>query len=87
MIRVLTDDYTFKHHEHLEQDMLYIDEKCGKLLPDGRCKVYRARPMICKTAECQIFTPNKIINWYAKNSKYMKEAREKFEKGELNADG
>jgi len=85
MIRLSTKDYEFKHHTYLDQDMLYLDEKCDKLLPDGKCKVYRNRPMICKQAECPVFTNNPNIYWYAQNSKHMKEAREKHEKGDLSA--
>jgi hypothetical protein len=39
------------------------------LLPNGKCKVYRARPEICKKADCPVFTKSKEIRWYAEHGK------------------
>jgi len=82
MINVLTKDYEFKYHEIIGMHMLFINEPCKHLQKDGKCKIYRKAPEICRKAECPVFTDNPDIFWYAKNGK-LKEAREKYEKGEL----
>lgn len=56
--------YKIIFHPHLGTDMLYMVDKCSKLLPNGRCKIYRSRPEACRNADCILFTKNKIIRWY-----------------------
>jgi Fe-S-cluster containining protein len=63
-------------------DEIYILDKCTKLLTDGRCKVYRARPEICKKALCPVFDIRASLQFYAQNGR-LKEPYEAYKRGEL----
>ena len=80
----VSDDVDKKiiYNSLLSMDMLRVEDKCRNLLKDGRCKVYRARPQICKKADCPVFTVDPKVIWYAKIG-FLKEQREKYERGEL----
>jgi hypothetical protein len=46
-------------------DELYISEQCSKLLPNHKCKIFRARPVICRRGQCVVFSKNPELNHYA----------------------
>lgn len=50
-------------------DEIHILDKCKMLLPNNKCKIYRARPDICAKAECILFSKalNENLRFYAKN--------------------
>lgn len=60
-------EYTIKYNEALGKHMLHMETRCGKLMPDRRCKVYRSRPEVCKKAECIVYSDRPWIRWYGKN--------------------
>lgn len=86
--RQITIDKTYKskllYHPVIKKDILYIDNKCSKLLDNGRCGIYRIRPQACRKGRCFVFEDNAELNWIAMNGK-LKEKRLLYEKGELKA--
>jgi len=77
-------DYEFKKHPFLPaHTFLYVQDKCSMLLSDGRCKVFRNRPEICKKAECIVFNERPVINWYGKNGLLADKVKD-YEEGRLN---
>ena len=75
-------EYEIIFNDTISMDVIKVKDKCSKLMSNGKCKVYRARPDICSRAECPVFSTNPRAIWYAKHS-ILKEAREKVESGEL----
>ena len=63
-------------------DEIYVGDKCSKLLPDGKCKIYRARPQICQKAQCPVFSTIAKIQFYGLNGK-LKRQVEEYKAGEL----
>lgn len=59
-------------------NMLHVLTPCNKLEPDGRCKIYRARPKICATSLCPVFTDKPTIMWFAAAG-LLKDVRQKYE--------
>ena len=45
---------------------VYVKSKCNKLMRNGRCKIYRTRPSICRFAPCLFENSNKMIEWFGK---------------------
>lgn len=70
------------YNPYVKSDFIYIEGKCDKLMENGRCKIYRNRPIACKLAECPVFSENSSKQWFAENS-YLKEQLDKYRKGEL----
>lgn len=59
----------FIHNPHNDKWYLRIDDPCTKLLPDKKCKIYRARPVYCRIAKCPVFENDKSIKWFGHNGK------------------
>jgi len=63
-------------------DELYVKDVCMMLRQDLKCKVFRARPDICKKSRCIVFDNSLEIQFYAENG-LLKEKIEAYRKGEL----
>jgi Fe-S-cluster containining protein len=59
-------------------EMLRMNSVCNKLESDGRCKIYRSRPEICKAALCTVFTDKPTIKWFAQNG-VLRDILKKYE--------
>lgn len=81
-ITILKTKYEFKYNQFINQEMLYVQDKCSMLLPDNKCKIFRNRPDICKKAECIVFSIKKSIRWYGENGT-LKDKVEAYKRGEL----
>jgi len=71
------------YNPFVKSDFIYIQGKCNKLMKDGKCKIYRNRPLACKVSECPVFSDNSRKQWFAENG-YLKEQLDKYKKGELS---
>jgi hypothetical protein len=78
--------YKYVYNPYRKMDEIHIIDKCDKLLNDGKCKIFRARPQICKVADCPVFSNKAEIIHYGKNG-LLKEQHEKYLKGELKKYG
>lgn len=75
--------FVVKYNNTINKYMLYIEDKCVKLMPDGRCRIYKKRPEICKKGECVVFSIKKKIQWYAENG-LLKDKLEAYRNGKLS---
>lgn len=67
------------YHPVLKKDMIYIEDKCIKLLSNNKCAIYRIRPKACKIGECPVFTTNKVWAWMGRHGT-LKKQRLEYEK-------
>jgi Fe-S-cluster containining protein len=74
--------FEFIYNPYTNFEEIHILDKCSKLLPDGRCKVYRARPVICKKSLCIVFDIRKAITHYGEKG-LLKDKVEAYRRGEL----
>jgi len=65
-------EFELKHNPHNKVNYIYIQKKCDKLLSNGRCKIYRSRPQICRSILCPVQSDRPEIKWFAKNSEVLK---------------
>lgn len=63
----------------LKTNMLWINDKCTKLLSNGKCGIYRMRPKACRVSKCPVYSGDKLLKWYADNG-VLKDVRKKAEK-------
>jgi hypothetical protein len=63
-------------------DELYIPDKCSKLMENGKCKIFRARPDICSKALCPVFDLRRSVQFYAEKG-LLKDKLEARKRGEL----
>lgn len=81
-ITLKTDEYEIKYNDYLQENMLYVDDKCEHIMEDNRCAIFEDRPKVCRISECPVFSFKKKIQWYAVNGK-LKEQWQKYKDGEL----
>lgn len=81
-IIVKTKDYKYYWNPYVKKHMIYIKNKCNKILDDNKCSIFEDRPVICMKAECPVFSEKKKIRWYGKKG-LLKEKVEAYKKGEL----
>jgi Fe-S-cluster containining protein len=73
---------TIIFNTYKKTDEIYLLDKCTKLLPDNKCKIFRGRPQICRKARCIVFDKSPEIQFYAENG-ILKDKIEAYKKGEL----
>lgn len=76
-------EYRIVFNPHKGYEEIYVQNKCSMLLDNNKCKVYRARPQICRKALCPVFDIRKSIQFYAENGNILKDKIEAYKRGEL----
>lgn len=74
--------YTMLFNAFSNNYQLHILDKCSKLQPDNKCKVYRSRPEICRKALCPLKDDREVTKFFAEHG-LLKEAIQSYRKGEL----
>lgn len=69
---IISDDINKKivFNPHNNRHYLYIETSCSKIDKDGKCKIYRARPNICRFAKCTFSSVVPETHWFWESGIY-----------------